>query len=255
MTEPVNYPWGLMGPSGPVSFGVSTPFNPFGFFQEDLAAWWRAENVELSAGAVSTIFDISGNNNHQVQATPALRPVWNAAGGPPGRPSILYNGTTQFTFSNSLILDPPSVKPIYVASLFREVTHVSNDRIYGNNNPGNVCLLFMAGATDFQAVNGGLAQVITPPAVGTYMLVEDYYSNTTGPQGDYLRIGATTIRTATKGNNSVAAGWFIGDDGTGVPSNIELVEQFIVRRNITPAERILVVAYLTRLGSGGVFGL
>ena len=217
---------------------------PLGFLPSDLPglkAWHKFNFGITETGlGVSQWDDASGNGNHQKQGTDLDRPQKQGDG------SILYDGIRQFTKADAFTL----VQPETVYILFKQVTWVSNDRIY--DGEANTSMAFL------QDKNGGGG---SSPNVVMFAGAYGPDSLTGVPLDTYAVVGnvfngASSVMqvndTSTTGNtgSSDAGGFTLGARGDGAASfsNIQVKECLVFSTAHDAATRAKVIAYLSNVG-------
>jgi hypothetical protein len=190
----------------------------------NIVAGWDANTVTVVSGAVSEMFDVSGNGFALTQAVAGSRPAYVAVGGPNGNPSVLFDGVDDFLANAALDLPAPGTTPTFYWGVVRQVTWTSGDRFWLAAGFG---LQFFQGglATEVFINNGGgFGPAISMP-LNTYRRIQSYFSNSIA---DYLRVGSLNSTGTNVGNTDAAAGFFIAQDGIGGGfGNIELCELWI----------------------------
>lgn len=176
---------------------------------------WKAT---LSAWA-----DQSGNGNNFTAAATNRQPV--ATTGLQGNAGLLFDGVTNGLVS-PLVLATPSVTPIRVIGVIRQITAVNTARIWSDNGGGADALI----ATTLGAAVGynGIVGAPQTVPVGTWEASETYFSNSAA---DELRRGSNGSLLGALGNQNSILGFTIGFayGGGSPPANCEFLQLMVLK--------------------------
>lgn len=198
----------------------------------NIVAGWDANTVTVVSGAVSEMFDVSGNGFALTQAVAGSRPAYVAVGGPNGNPSILFDGVDDRLFNAALDLPAPGTTPTFYWAVLRQVTWTADDRFVGAGTGSNGLVLKQVGVSPaiVQADNVD-ANSNTGLILNTYKRIETRFGNSVA---DYIKAGSVSITGQNAGNIDPLATYSIGSDGPGVFfANIEVCELWIF--NVLPS--------------------
>ncbi len=94
---------GLLRRAARTSTAVSA-LNPITELGADLLYWWEASaaTVTLNGSTVAQVNERVGGARHLVQATGANQMLWEATGGPNGRPCLTFNDTGDTMLASAL---------------------------------------------------------------------------------------------------------------------------------------------------------
>lgn len=185
------------------------------------------------ANAVSTLYDISGNNNDMVQATGSLQPIWTA-NQQNGRAGISFDGSNNYMLSTNAVASNTiqavliGVKPVAQSKNYPWiVTQIDND--YGVTDPwgigvalGTFRISYGTGVANRNQAGSALSAG-TPYLLGYVNAGSGYlYENGTayGPQDDAhatvtRKIGlGTTMDGSTYHYKGVVLGYLILSDSS-----------------------------------------
>ena len=162
-------------------------------------------------GAVSKLYDLSGNNNDAIQPTGASQPIWSLVN---GKGIINYDGTDDFlivlTSSMNLRLSQTwfaSGKSSNISCAIVAKDDIVNQRQMSWENGGRDDYLFIPAAT---GVNAGIALTANVPCILSFRFtsgvkIEGWKNNVTG----------TPVSTAGITTNDAAIDYSIGARYTG----------------------------------------
>lgn len=231
-------------------WGLGT--TPLTIMGADAVAWWRADRDIATNGddGVNAWIDQSAGRWAVIQNTVASRPSFQPAGGPNGRPSILFNGTSSRLVNNLLNRPPPGTTRTVVWQVFRLVTWTITRRIFGFGNASMSGIT--AGATpQIGQSNGATVNLNGALALNTYARGEFGFSNSTA---DYVKLAATTVTGANALNTDPIVGFTIGAGSSTSTdfTNIELCELAIFSAFPSAPQTALLDAYVTALYGPGL---
>lgn len=102
---------------------------------DEIVAGWDAA-LGVSGGAtVAQWNDLGSGGFNLTQATAGFQPTFNAAGGPNGNPSVLFDGVDDFLINAALNLPAPGTTPTFYWVIVRQVTW--NGPGFGTLNEAN----------------------------------------------------------------------------------------------------------------------
>ena len=99
-------------------------YYPGGLSKTNLVIWLDANKAssitQNGSNQVSQWSDLSGNNHHFGQATTAVKPIYNATGGPNSRPALVFTeASSQYLYS---LANLPNTSFIGGVTSFAEVS-------------------------------------------------------------------------------------------------------------------------------------
>lgn len=202
--------------------------------------------ITLNGSGVSNWADQSGNGKDAAQATAANQPTF-AANALNGHPSIIGDGTNDVLVFGTLDLPAPGTTPSFFWAVFRTVTWSSNDSLYAGNTTTTMRLRHITASPNFGAINASAGtQNTTGAPVGTFVRLENLFSNTTG---DYIKLGSvkTTVPGLNTGNNDPASGamCLLAQSTTGTSAiNAEILAFGILNGEPTSGEKSALDAWV-----------
>lgn len=201
------------------------------------AAYFRKSvGIVITGAGASQWTDQSGNARHLLQATDANRPTLQGDG------SLLGDGTSQYMKCNAFTLPQPHT----IFMRVKPITWSANDALCDGDTDATA-MVDQFGVTPALTMYAGTARVNsnTAATIGTWVSIVAVFNGASS----VLRVGATEVVGGNPG--TLAAGGFQimrrNSGGSGVTSNIRVMECGIIPAAITAAQRAAVVAYLNTL--------
>lgn len=193
----------------------------------DLLAWWRADiGLTLNGSTVSAWADQSGNGFHLTQATATAQPTLSLTGGPNSRPSLIFDGTTDYLANTILDRPAPAIEPTYVWLIGRQVTWTGTDRVFAFGTDSTAMSLFQGGGSPNLLQNTG-SNTHGGWTLNTFMRLESYFS---GSVSDFTRAGSAAPSTGLNaGNSDPAAGFQLAAAAGSLFGNVEICEAFVAK--------------------------
>jgi hypothetical protein len=206
---------------------------PIGFLPSNLTGlelWTRFNSgITVTGSGVSQWDDVSGNDNHLLQAADAARPSKEADG------SILFDGIAHFLKADAFTLVQPET--IYI--LFKQVTWTGSDRIF-DGNLINTGTLQQFGVTPQLRLFAGSAFGSESLTIDTYGVVTSVFNSTSS----VLQINNDTPATGDVGVSNMG-GFALGVSGGSTQhSNIQVKEALIYSEAHDATQRAQVINYL-----------
>jgi hypothetical protein len=217
----------------------------------EIVAGWDAA-LGVSGGAtVAQWNDLGSGGFNLTQAVAGARPTFNAAGGPNGNPSVLFDGIDDFLANAALNLPAPGTTPSFFWSILRQVVWANTQRFWNADGGGasRVAVFSNALTPQIAQADNVVANSHGGLTVNTYKRLEVLFSNSVA---DYIKAGAATPTTGTSAGNIDPAGPFgLGGFTSGVnPANVEFCELWIFNVLPTPAQLLQLDLYaLNRYGA------
>jgi hypothetical protein len=173
----------------------------------NLRGWWESDQGTTIVTGVSQWNDLSGNNNHLLQATGTKQPALVAAQ-INGLPVVSFDGV-----DDDMVAAFALVQPETVFVVFRQPTWTNFDMVYDGAAVTNNMSLQQATASPGLAIRAGVATVALNNnlAVGaTFGLVTAKYNGASSS----LQVNSTAVTTGNPGANG-GAGIRVGSRGDG----------------------------------------
>lgn len=225
---------------------------PASIMGANAVGWWRSDlDVALNATNVVNAWIDQAGSSYGLSSL-NTHPSFQPAGGPLGRPSILFDGSDD-TLRNPVINRPaPSVTPTVVWMIFRLVTWTSTRQVFGFGANSNHMNGNLSGASPQigQQNNAAVVNLNGALALNTYGRGEWGF---TGSVADYVKLAGTTVTGASATNTDPAAGFNLGSGSS--PSafgNIEVCELAIFDAAPSATQTAALDAYVTNLYGPGL---
>lgn len=212
----------------------------------NIVAGWDA--ADLVASPVALWPDASGNGFDLTNAVGAEQPLWTAAGGPNGNPTVLFDGDDDFLSNALLDLPAPGTTPTFYWAVLRQVTWVLDHTIADTPLASLSFYQGSAAAPNVRQFNSNEVNENSGAPLGEYKRCEVYFSSSVA---DYIKAGSTTVTGADAGNSEPAASFALGGLTALFRSNVEVCEFWIFNFLPSAAQLASLDAYvLNRYGVG-----
>jgi len=223
-----------------ISCAPAQSYYPGGLGNGSLIVWLNAGNnasITQVAGAVSQWNGLSGHAYNFAQGTASRRPAYSAAGGPSGRPALVFTSTSINYLGRAsmaaAIAYTPGVSSFAVASFNASTTAQGFERIYdfGNGTASDNIWMGRYGTT----ANLGYESRIAATVAQTYTTTGSYIVNGTNSIYEAIQqSGATGGNSAVgfyKAGTPHAANGSLGSAVTSVPNTVARTVDYIGRSN------------------------
>lgn len=198
------------------------------------------DSITYDPQHVSQLSDLSGWGRHLMQTTGSKQPVYSETGGPGGKPSIVFNGTSHTMKTSAFTWNRPN--------LFLGVLKWISAGISGyifDGNVGNAHVLLVNGSNNMGLYQGSYLYFGNPagvPASGTTYVYE------TLANGDNSRVALNggTRKEGSAGTLSQAGGFTLGSAsaGSSLWTNIVVSEIVLMNRDFVGSERAQTIGLL-----------
>lgn len=230
-------------PSGSPVYGAGGSYNASPVYSgsifpselPDLKLWCRyGYGITVTGSGVSKWEDVSGNDNHLLQATDASRPSLQPDG------SILFDGIGNFLKANAFALNQPET--VYL--LFKQVTWTLSDGIFDGNTDLSM-LLNSVSPTPTLSLFAGLANTPTTAlaTVGDYVGLSAVFNGASS----VIQVGNETSATGNPGASN-AGGFTLGRRAGAQFSNIQVKEVAIFNAAHDEKQRTEIIKFLENTG-------
>jgi len=210
---------------------------------DEIVAGWDAA-LGVSGGAtVAQWNDLGSGGFNLTQAVAGERPTFNAAGGPNGNPSVLFDGVDDNLTNTVLDLPAPAATRVFFWSVLRQVTWTNGRSLFQSTE----IFVFQDGLTPaVTQYNTASANNNAGLSLNSYGRLEAYFSDSVA---DYLKLKATTVTGSSAGSLAGAAGFAIPTFGAG-GGHVEVCELWIFNVLPSPAQLAQLDIYAaTRYGA------
>lgn len=211
-----------------------------------LAAWYRADLVVESGGAVSQWTDRSGNGYHLTQATGTLQPSLVTTGGPNDQPFIRFDGVDDYLRN--------------ATGLGAQPTHMFLVCVMSRSAPGTALTVTDGGATNTRRIYnptnattinmfaGAVLSRAGAASGATWQVIEALFNG----ESSKLRTHGTAYATGDAGAGS-DTGLVIGAIG-GLTSwaDCDVAESIVVAGALSDGDADATMSYLTARYAGGL---
>ena len=194
--------------------------NTLAFFKNELAYITKD-----GSDFVSQWDDISGEDNHLLQAVGADQPLWQSTG-------VLFDGIDHFMKCSAFTFEQP--EQIYI--VLKQITWASNKFLHDGNTLNSGILRQLTSTPNLGAYAGSVSSLNGNLAVGSFGIVRLLFNGASSE----LIVNVTTPITGDFGSGDMS-GFTLAGTGTGdAGANIEVKE--VILRNIAdtaPNEQII----------------
>jgi hypothetical protein len=222
-----------------VEYNINNQFRPTSVGGGTIRQWLRADQGVTIATGVSQWRDLSGNNNHALQATGAKQPAF-VASAKNGKPGVAGDGvddsmTAAFTLTQPehvWVVAKWNVAPAAFEDLF-DAPNGNDMRSYRENVGQIVHIVGNNGAADFPAT----------VATTTNFHIYDYEFNGASSgfrQDGNVMVTGQNIPTTAAGGTTL----FTFGDGVSNPANATICEFIVYASVLNAADKATLLAYL-----------